>query len=62
MLVKGVLHLDLEGENVMYSAQGEPVIIDFGHWVDYSFEEDSMVPKDINWECRASISQAQGKC
>ena len=30
MLEHGVLHLDLKGENLLFSKQGEPIIVDYG--------------------------------
>ena len=43
MLARGVLHLDVKGDNVLFSAAGEPVFIDFGHCVKYATDDDAMI-------------------
>ena len=43
MLARGKLHMDIKGDNVRFSAIGEPVLVDFGSCVGYSPVKDSVV-------------------
>jgi serine/threonine protein kinase len=43
MLSKGVLHLDLKDDNVLIDESGQPVVIDFGHCVEYNANCDTMI-------------------
>ena len=42
MMQQGVLHLDIKGDNVRFSEDGRPVLIDFGKTCVYAKTRDTM--------------------